>query len=270
MNFIGIIHIYNEEYLLPFWLNHHKNIFDKIIIINYHSTDNSINICKEIIPNCEIITTRNNCFEAQLVDNEVMDIENKYEGFKICLNITEFLVTYGKNIKEILNQYLNEKIMLKIPAYIPISLNKYYPKNNEELFKNLCNEDVKFANDLTTKINIERGCRYLHNHINGNYTVGRHGTLNNEKYFNEFIILTLYFYPNNEYFMKRKMQIKSKIPQSDINIQRGIHHFWTEEYINDNMKNYYNDNNQNNKSYPLKILDLELYNYILNESINMQ
>ena len=83
MNFIGIIHIYNEEYLLPFWLNHHKNIFDKIIIINYHSTDNSINICKEIIPNCEIITTRNNCFEAQLVDNEVMDIENKYEGFKI-------------------------------------------------------------------------------------------------------------------------------------------------------------------------------------------
>ena len=27
-------HIYNEEYLLPFWLNHHKNIFDHGVIID--------------------------------------------------------------------------------------------------------------------------------------------------------------------------------------------------------------------------------------------
>ena len=28
-----ISHIFNEEYLLPFWLRHHKNMFDEIIII---------------------------------------------------------------------------------------------------------------------------------------------------------------------------------------------------------------------------------------------
>jgi hypothetical protein len=62
-NFINstvIIHIYNEEYLLPFWLNHHKNIFNHGIII-----DNSINICKEICP------TRNPDFGHLNVDLEV-------------------------------------------------------------------------------------------------------------------------------------------------------------------------------------------------------
>jgi hypothetical protein len=33
-----LTNIFNEEYLLPFWLNHHKNMFDKIISIDYHST----------------------------------------------------------------------------------------------------------------------------------------------------------------------------------------------------------------------------------------
>ena len=46
-----LIHIYNEEYLLPFWLNHHKDIFDDIIIIDYNSTDKSLEICKEISQN---------------------------------------------------------------------------------------------------------------------------------------------------------------------------------------------------------------------------
>jgi len=33
-------HIYNEEYLLPFWLKHHKKIFDHGVIIDNFSTDN--------------------------------------------------------------------------------------------------------------------------------------------------------------------------------------------------------------------------------------
>ena len=45
-----LTNIFNEEYLLPFWLNHHKNMFDEIIIIDYNSTDKSIEICKSICP----------------------------------------------------------------------------------------------------------------------------------------------------------------------------------------------------------------------------
>ena len=40
-----LIHIYNEEYLLPFWLYHHKDMFDDILIIDYRSNDKSIDFC---------------------------------------------------------------------------------------------------------------------------------------------------------------------------------------------------------------------------------
>ena len=57
-----ITHIFNEEYLLPFWLHHHKDMFDEIVIIDYNSTDNSIEICKNIYPRCQIINTQNKFF----------------------------------------------------------------------------------------------------------------------------------------------------------------------------------------------------------------
>ena len=70
-----ISHVFNEEYLLPFWLTHHKQLFDEIIIVDYNSTDKSIEICKSICPNCIIKKTRNCNFEAEKVDNEIMDID---------------------------------------------------------------------------------------------------------------------------------------------------------------------------------------------------
>jgi len=78
---------------LPIWLKHHKTLFENIVIIDYNSTDNSINICKSICPNATIINSRNKKFKIFDVDQEVMDIENGIEGFKIVLNTTEFLVS---------------------------------------------------------------------------------------------------------------------------------------------------------------------------------
>ena len=39
--------IYNEEYLLPFWLEHHRKIFDHGVIVDWHSTDRSLEIIRE-------------------------------------------------------------------------------------------------------------------------------------------------------------------------------------------------------------------------------
>ena len=47
-------HIYNEEYLLPYWLNHHKKIFNHGVIIDNFSTDKSVDIIKSIVPDWEI------------------------------------------------------------------------------------------------------------------------------------------------------------------------------------------------------------------------
>ena len=72
-----ISHFYNEEYLLPFWLKHHSKMFDHGILIDYNSTDRSVDIIREICPTWEIIDSRNELFDAVLIDKEVEDIETR-------------------------------------------------------------------------------------------------------------------------------------------------------------------------------------------------
>lgn len=116
-----LTNVFNEEYLLPFWLNHHKDMFDKIIVIDYNSTDNSIKICKSICPTCIVITTRNEYFDAREIDKEFMYIENLCEGIKIVLNTTEFLICEN-SVKDI---FMNDNVPISyaINAISPYSIN---------------------------------------------------------------------------------------------------------------------------------------------------
>lgn len=210
-----ITHIYNEEYLLPFWLNHHKSTFDHGVVIDYRSNDNSVNIIKSICPTWEIITTRNLDFGAINVDLEVMDIESKIIGIKIVLNITEFLFSVNK----IQSYFTNDTISYAINITTPYSLNEYFPTNNDELFKNILNDDIKCHND--------RGVRQLHNFTNGSYTVGRHGTNNHPVYDNnEMHIIWLGFYPLNDLLLKRKLQIQNNMPDTDKLCGFGFQHLY--------------------------------------------
>ncbi|CAN0205342.1 unnamed protein product, partial [Phaeothamnion confervicola] len=88
-----LTNVFNESWLLPFWLLHHKDMFDHAIIIDYHSTDDSMDIVRQICPTWEIRTTRNKFFDAKLIDLEFMTIERDLEGYCIILNTTEFLVS---------------------------------------------------------------------------------------------------------------------------------------------------------------------------------
>jgi hypothetical protein len=88
-----LCHFFNEEHLLPWWLKHHKAIFDHGIMIDYASTDRSRDIIKEICPTWEIRPSRNEYFTPKAIDAEVMDIEATLTDWRICLNVTEFL--YG-------------------------------------------------------------------------------------------------------------------------------------------------------------------------------
>jgi hypothetical protein len=87
-----ISHFFNEEFLLPWWLEHHKKIFDYGILIDYASTDNSVNIIKEICPNWLVVPSKNKEFQTNLIDDEVCHWESTIDGWRIALNITEFLL----------------------------------------------------------------------------------------------------------------------------------------------------------------------------------
>ena len=78
-----LIHIYNEEYLLPFWLYHHKNIFDNILIIDYCSNDKSINLVNKICSNCKIISRKNYMLNSIQINKE--NKEWKVSGVFISL-----------------------------------------------------------------------------------------------------------------------------------------------------------------------------------------
>ena len=146
-----IAHIYNEEYLLPFWLEHHKKIFDAIIIIDYNSTDRSVEICKDICPNCKIIPSKNKVFDAELADAEIMDIERKIEGIKMSLNITEFMLC-EKSIKDLFQEgdKQNKIISDSINDKINIINNK---KNKQNDKKNKLKDKINKKNKLKDKIN---------------------------------------------------------------------------------------------------------------------
>lgn len=242
-----ISHIFNEEYLLPFWLNHHKNMFDEIHIIDYNSTDKSIEICKSICPDCVIITSRNKLFDAKQDDLEIMQIENTIEGIKIALNTTEFL--FCKNqIKDLFIDKINP-ISFSVGSVTPYSINEYNVDNSDELFRNLLNRDVVYHMD-------DRGARQLHNFPNGKYTLGRHTTHNCSFKTNEAHIVWMGFYPMNDNLLKRKLQIQQNIPQSDIDIGAGYQHFFTKDV----MLHINKQNSECGRS--LKDINLSLYDML--------
>ena len=89
-----VSHIYNEEYMLPWWLQHHRKYFDHGIIIDYHSTDNSREIIKQYCPTWEIVTSRNVEYNEVEMQKEIFEYERNYDEswWKACLNVTEFLI----------------------------------------------------------------------------------------------------------------------------------------------------------------------------------
>lgn len=238
-------HVYNEEYLLPFWLNHHKDMFDEIIVIDYRSTDKSVEICKQICPTCKVITTRNRYFEAIETDKEVMYIEKDTEGIKIVLNTTEFLFS-SVPIRGLFTA--DNPICYDIKVTTPYSNKQYEFNNNYELFSGLLNEDVVYHKN--------RLSRFLHNFPTGNYSVGRHSTHNPTTKNNNIQVVWFGYYPFNENTLIRKLQIQNNIPQSDKEKGLGIHYFKGRDSL---IK--YNENAAETGA-KLQNINLELYNIL--------
>ena len=216
-----LTNIYNEEYLLPFWLEHHKKIFDHGIIIDYWSTDKSVEICKQICPTWEVRTTKNPHFGAIEIDQEFMEIEASLEGIKVVLNTTEFLYV-TKPLQEIFSESITPEeplLSLSACAYGPYSMVEENPTSLLELHTCLLQEDVRY------EFQYYRGRRQVHNHPTGNYGLGRHSTRNTCFETQKLAIVWLGYYPWNQKLIDRKLQVKTHIPESDKHQGYSWHHF---------------------------------------------
>lgn len=205
-----ITHLYNEEYLLFWWLNHHKNIFDHGILIDYNSNDRSLEICKSICPSWDVIQSVNTDFNAKNADIEVQYYETKIDGWKISLNVTEFLVG---PIDHILSYTQLDQILIPSIAFFDWNPNGYLDKNTE-LWK-----QKYLGIDYKTDFAFRRARSFHKKNIK--YRIGRHF----HKYNCEDLLI--FHYGNcisSKEMLSRRLQIQYRIPQSDKIKNLGFQH----------------------------------------------
>ena len=96
--------------MLKWWIPHHTELFDEGILINHSSTDGSVDICRSIAPHWRVIDTEFTDFNATKNDLEVMKHEATVDGWKMVLNVTEFLVCKPNRLDLILKDMKSNNI----------------------------------------------------------------------------------------------------------------------------------------------------------------
>lgn len=244
-----ICHFYNEEYLLPFWLNHHVKIFDHGVMINNGSTDRSVEIIKKIAPNWDVIDSNLAGFDALMLDFIVQKEEARFDCWKICLNVSEFLVgDIGKIINDADKHgctametapYIMFDPEIDIDPLEGKSLISQKPFGfYDSWLYDFIMRDQKIRKIILLfmgKVNwSKRRARLFHKHQIGGYSVGRHNwaymTRQNKN-------LKLYWYgysPNTVKFINRKKSFGATLPKGELKI--GQHHRLTDKKY---KKNYF-------------------------------
>lgn len=227
-----LTHFYNEEYLLPWWLQHHREQFDHGVLINYASTDNSVDICRELVPDWEIVDSEHETFSGIMCDFEVMKHEERFPGaWKLVLNTTEFLVgTQLDNVLRFLetNDYLGGRI----PGAVMVDTQPQSPPDPalplvDQKHHGFWESDFPFAELELDWLKRPTRTRVLHRYAIGAYGPGRHssalpGLVNVRRDF-----LGIYWYgfsPWTPEFVSRKAQIKDRVDDFDKRVGFGHQH----------------------------------------------
>lgn len=222
-----ICHFYNEEFLLPWWLKHHNAVFDHGIMIDYASTDRSVEIIKELCPNWEIRPSRNQYFDSDPIDAEVMDIEAELTGWRMALNVTEFLYGNTDHLADIAEptQYLIGNYVfvdMEDETKGPLGLDHSLPLHQQRYW----GHDDFANNGVSRGAIMGRLNRSVHNHT-VKYTGGRHWPYS-EQSFKDLVIFYYGWADIGETGLNRKTQILGKI-----NENATVHHHSREAFINE-------------------------------------
>lgn len=227
-----VSHFYNEEYLLPWWLSHHSKMFDHGVLINNHSTDRSVEICRQMVPTWDIVTSENTRFEAILCDFEVMKHEARFPGaWKIALTTTEFIKSANLEALEsyaVANGATAVRLAGAImadgdPSHAPVQSCSLLDQKNRGVWES---EFDFFSADITALTGPTRS-RLYHCYQIGAYTPGRHGSHLPGQIAapRELAAILWYAYsPWTALFKQRKLQIKATQSPHDIAFGWGAQH----------------------------------------------
>jgi hypothetical protein len=234
-----LCHFFNEEFLLYDWLEHHTKIFDKIIMIDYQSTDQSTDLIEywyKHSPKADIkyVESSNKDFGAMNVDLEVERYEHTLDGWRMCLNVTEFLHGDFSVLTEQPSQHVVPSFMVVDDQF------RDYPET-----LNLDNAN----NGIPHWVWNERAGRSFHNFNNTYPKPGRHYFVDPSQYSKDFVIFHYGWYPMCDATLNRKLQIQTRIPETDKNNRLGWHHITDRESLLNKWKNDYLTKIKNHSEY---------------------
>lgn len=221
----AIMHFFNEIELLPFWIAHHRDLFDHVVFIDYASTDGSAELCRRLAPDWEVRPSRHTHFSATLCDQEVMEIERETSGWKIALNVTEFLHVDRQGLDAFMVETPTALAFRAAIMVCPDAQVGEAPRRGQSLVEHFPFGlyDIDYVR-LTGMMAMRN--RILHNLPHARYAQGRHVLLNSfTAYVPKGLILWYGFSPWNDAILARKLQIQTRIPDSDRRQRHGIHHF---------------------------------------------
>lgn len=226
-----ISHFYNEEWLLPFWLKHHREIFDHGVMIDYHSTDRSCDIIREICPTWQIVTSKNSNFEPHSVDREVVEHEASQPGWRIALNTTEFLVGNYHHMNDRSDQF-----QAFIGQFMVVDMERreepYYLDSDKPIWEQRWH-GYGIVSDFTKNQShgsVPRAPRSLHNYAVGYPSVGRHFP-NNAPTYNDLAIFYVGYASLEPKSIERKLQIQTQCPGGS-----GQHHRFNLKQLMDRFR----------------------------------
>jgi len=228
-----VCHFYNEEYLLPWWLKHHREIFDHGIMIDHGSNDRSVEIVSELAPSWRIVRSTLTNFDAFLTDFEVMQYERDIPGWKIVLNVTEFLMS-KRSLSELEQLILNDgRTGFSLSGMYMVDSTSNRILDPEKPLPTQCvyGIDDNFFTD--PKVRGDMGLpgiplrnRFYHCHEVGMYSPGRHFSWHKDYSYRVLEAMIFYFAyaPWNDEMKRRRLQSRHRIPPMDLAIGWGTNH----------------------------------------------
>jgi len=219
-----ISHVWNEAFLFPYWLRHHYPMFDHGVIIDYGSTDGSMDMVDQLAPGWEVRRSRNQLFDARLNDQEVMDVEQEFDGWKMVLNTTEFLLHPD------LGSYLKWMSRYRTDVHGIWALDVVMVDRQEDADQPLTDEPLHFQK-CHGYLGHGGRSRMLHREPHGRYHLGRHSSDVVHKVLDDGLLLLWFGWCPIKHVWDRKMAIQRMIPESDKRMGLGSQHNVTEEQM---------------------------------------
>ena len=208
------------------------SLFDCAVLIDYNSTDNSRDIIKREAPDSwNVVSSHNREFGAMAIDSEVSGYENSFDNnhWRLALTTTEFLFASGLRRKEN-RDFIIDTNALRIPSLTVVDdessvrndpshallrqKNRFYFQNGESGI--LTPEEELYVNNHYN--------RFMHRirDFRNPYNIGRHDFRHASTLRNMHILKYVYG-PFPELY-SRKLQIKTRMPESDKQFHFGHQH----------------------------------------------